>query len=296
MSLPSKITAVVKRLKKGGAKAALADSTDVTSAGEPGVTATDLLAKRPPISVALAAKDGARFLVEQVVSILPQLTASDELIISVDPSEDDTLELARALAETTSGAAAPRFTVLEGPGRTIAANFEQALRACTNEIIFLADQDDIWLEDKVSTILKAFARSDALLICHDAAIVDEHLNLLELSYFSWHKSHGGLVRSVLRNSYVGCCLALRRELLNAALPFPPNIPMHDQWLGCLAERFRRTLFLESPLILYRRHSANSTSDRHAGLKQMLGWRAALLKALIKRKSPQRPRGPRKGIE
>jgi hypothetical protein len=307
---------------------------------------------RPRVSVALAARNGERFLVEQVVSILPQLAATDELIISVDPSADGTLELARALAEvatagkvaaagdaagsvtgtTGTGAAtnaassfagmdglrgagaggtaggAPTITVLQGPGLSIATNFERALKACTGEIIFLADQDDVWLPDKVSTVLATFAANEVLLICHDAAVVDEHLALLEPSYFACHHSRGGLVRTILRNSYVGSCLALRRELLSVALPFPPAIPMHDQWLGCVAERHLRSsrssrssrnssceggsgsngnrrsgaLFLDCPLILYRRHDASATGHRQATPSQMLAWRLALLRALAKR--------------
>jgi glycosyltransferase involved in cell wall biosynthesis len=228
--------------------------------------------------VALAAKNGERFLVEQVVSILPQLRPRDQLIISVDPSEDTTAMLARGLA----GLASPIITLLEGPGQGVAANFQHALRACEGDIIFLSDQDDIWMEDKVFTVLNAFAHSDALLICHDAAVVDEQLELLELSYFTWHRSQSGFVQNLLRNSYVGCCMALRRELLSVSAPFPPKIPMHDQWLGLCAERYGSTLFLECPLILYRRHGANATNARHATIAQMFTWRVALLRALLRK--------------
>jgi glycosyltransferase involved in cell wall biosynthesis len=229
--------------------------------------------------VALAAKDGARFIVEQVASVLPQLARGDELVISVDPSADDTLCLARELADSLSAAGAPRVRVLTGQGQGVVANFEQALAASAGEIVFLADQDDVWLEDKVAQVLAAFARSDAVLICHDAVVVNEQLEVLEPSYFAWHRSRGGLLCTLLRNSYVGSCLALRRELLEVALPFPTGIPMHDQWLGLTAERLRRACCLEEPLMVYRRHDATLTGKRHVGIAQMLAWRLALLRAL-----------------
>ena len=48
-------------------------------------------------------------------------------------------------------------------------------------------------------------------------------------------------------------MAFRRELLNIGLPIPAKIPMHDMWLGLLAETQGTVLFLPKNLSLYRRH-------------------------------------------
>ena len=92
------------------------------------------------VSVAMAAYQGGRFIRAQLNSILPQLGPDDELVISVDPSTDDT----RAVCAAVAGADA-RVRVLDGPGQGILANFEHALRATRGEFVFLADQDDVWL-------------------------------------------------------------------------------------------------------------------------------------------------------
>ncbi|MDR1359334.1 MAG: glycosyltransferase [Coriobacteriales bacterium] len=232
------------------------------------------------ISVALAAKDGERYLQSQVESILPQLSEArgDELIISTDPSSDATAEIVASLARQ-----APVIRQLTGPGRGVQANFEHALRACTGSHLFLSDQDDVWMPDKVTEVMDAFDASDAALILHDAAMVDEDLYELAPSYFARRGSRAGLWPNILRNSYVGCCLAFRRELLDYALPFPPDIPMHDQWLGLVASRFMTVHLLPVQLVRYRRHRSTATSDtQHARLWQMTAWRYAVIRALRKR--------------
>jgi glycosyltransferase involved in cell wall biosynthesis len=230
-----------------------------------------------PLSVALAAKDGSRYLAAQVESILPQLGAGDELIISVDPSGDGTRELAERLASD-----APCIRVMDGPGLGIIKNFECAIAAARNEHIFLSDHDDVWMPHKVARVLRAFVESGAVLVIHDARVVDGELAETAPSYFRLRKSGPGYRKNLLKNSYMGACMAFTRGLKRMALPFPPGIPMHDQWLGLLAERHGGVCFLKEPLISYRRHGDNATSSTHAGLGQMLAWRAGLVAALSQR--------------
>jgi glycosyltransferase involved in cell wall biosynthesis len=230
-----------------------------------------------PLSVALAAKDGSRYLAAQVASILPQLCAGDELIISVDPSGDNTRELAEHLASS-----APCIRVMDGPGLGVVKNFERAIAAAQNERIFLSDHDDVWMPHKVAEVLRAFTESGAALVIHDARVVDGGLAEIAPSYFRLRKSGPGYRKNLLKNSYMGACIAFTRELKQVALPFPPHIPMHDQWLGLLAERHGGVHFLKEPLISYRRHGSNATSSTHAGLGQMLAWRTGLMAALSQR--------------
>ena len=65
----------------------------------------------------------------------------------------------------------------------------------------------------------------------------------------------------------------------SSLPFPPDIPMHDQWLGLLAELTGKVVFLDEVLMLYRRHGSNMSEIRPSGLTQMLIWRVTLVREL-----------------
>jgi glycosyltransferase involved in cell wall biosynthesis len=229
------------------------------------------------ISVALAAYNGSAYLAAQVDSILSQLHVDDQMVISVDPSTDATLELARSFAAKN-----PCITVLEGPGQGLIKNFERAIAACEGTRIFLSDQDDIWCSHKVASVLNAFATSNADLILHDAEIVDEALNTVAPSFFAQRGSKPGYHKNIAKNSYVGCCMAFKRSLKHMILPFPEQIPMHDQWIGLLAEKYGEVFFLREPLVKYRRHETNSTASTHADPVQMLTWRKDLIKALNQR--------------
>jgi glycosyltransferase involved in cell wall biosynthesis len=229
------------------------------------------------ISVAMAACNGSNYLREQVESILPQLHSGDQLVISVDPSTDGTRELVEQLVQSS-----PLIELLTGPGKGISANFENAIRACNCKHIFLCDHDDVWHPNKVAKVLGAFVNSNAALVMHDAEVVDEQLRQREPSFFALRGSKPGYMRNIAKNSYIGCCMAFRRDLKQYILPLPANIPMHDQWIGLLAEKHGGVHFLAEPLIKYRRHSGNATAGSPAGLQQMVAWRAALLQELAKR--------------
>ena len=77
-------------------------------------------------------------------------------------------------------------------------------------------------------------------------------------------------------------MALSKELVTMFMPFPEKIPMHDQWIGLIAQRCSAEIvFEDKPLLLYRRHGANAseTGGEHAGVFQMIKWRLSILKAL-----------------
>ncbi|WP_303021345.1 glycosyltransferase family 2 protein [Faecalibaculum rodentium] len=227
------------------------------------------------ISVVMAACNGEKYIAEQLSSILSQLNDCDELIVSVDPSSDQTEQIVMSFND-------PRITVLSGPGQGITKNFEHALNKVRGEYIFLSDQDDIWLPDKVEKMLKALDGDQTVLVLHDCAVADDKLNIIEPSYFHWHESDTGFIRNLMRNSFMGCCMGFHHNLLQYALPFPNDIPMHDQWLGLVATRKGKVKLLCKPLLLYRRHSQNGSSLQHSPVLTMIKNRYNLIKSIVKR--------------
>ena len=227
-------------------------------------------------SVVMAACNGAKFIDEQIFSILPQLDSEDELIISLDPSIDATERIIHSIKD-------PRIRVISGPGKGVAKNFENALEHATGDIVFLSDQDDVWLPDKVARVKSKFESDpETGLLVHDCIITDKDLNPVHSSYFAFHGSKPGALANILRNSFIGCCMTFRQSLLKRTLPFPEAVPMHDQWLGVAACLAGKVVFLPEQLILYRRHEQNQSSLSHAGIWQMLAWRLNLLRSLRNR--------------
>lgn len=229
------------------------------------------------VSVALAAYNGEEFIEEQINSVLPQLSAEDEIVISLDPSTDGTREMICFISKKD-----PRIRLVDGPGKGVIKNFENAIANCKNDIVFLCDQDDVWLDGKVERVKKEFDDPKTVLVMHDARVVDGELNTLEESFFRCRKTGTGILKNLVKNTYMGCCMAFRRQCDEYLLPIPENIPMHDQWIGLMCERHGRVALINEPLILYRRHGGNVSDDSHSGFFKMVKWRAQMAFALLKR--------------
>ena len=204
------------------------------------------------VSVCMPTYNGERYIEAQMRSILEQLSPADEVIVSDDSSSDRTVDILRQIGD-------PRVRLFTGNRfRSPIYNMENALRAARGAFIFLSDQDDIWLKDKVAKMLLAL-ESFELAAC-DCRVVDADLNPLHESYFSWIGARPGFFRTLFRSPYVGNCLAFQRSLLDRALPFPARLPMHDWWLALLAEAGHSVTLVREPLVLFRRHPQTVSSS------------------------------------
>ncbi|MBR1778909.1 MAG: glycosyltransferase family 2 protein [Clostridia bacterium] len=234
------------------------------------------MAKTHKVSVAIAIFNGGEYLNEQLDSILVQLDKCDEIIASIDASSDDSLEILQEYAKKDN-----RVKVIEGANAGAIKNFEKAILNCTGDYIFLSDQDDIWLAGKVSKVKDCLKNEDIDLVLHDAKVADENLKVTCESFFRLKGSKPGILRNILKNSYMGCCMAFKGSLKGEILPFPSDIPMHDQWIGLIAEKYGKVKFLDEALVIYRRHRGNISSLERADFRTMLRWRYNIIKGLMK---------------
>ncbi len=227
------------------------------------------------ISVALAAYKGEKYIEAQLRSILPQLSHDDEIIVSDDRPGGMTEKIVKRLAMEDS-----RIRWVEGKSKGVVANFVNAIRYCRGDKIFLCDQDDIWLPDKVKRVMEAFDEGYDLVL-HNAYVTDGELNITDYSFFEKRGSKKGVIRNIFKNSYMGCCMAFDRKLLKKIMPMPKSIPMHDQWIGILGEIYGKVKFIDLPLIYYRVHGGNVTGGE-TSLAQKIAWRRYLILKLYKR--------------
>ena len=227
------------------------------------------------ISVALAAYKGEQYIAEQLDSILPQLGADDEIIVSDDYPEGQTRNVIQQYAEKDK-----RIKYIEGSGKGVVENFENALNNCSGDIIFLCDQDDVWMADKVSCVMAEIAKG-ADLVLHDAAVTDGDLNITEPSFFAVHGSNADFKHNLIRNTFVGCCMAFTRQVMLDTLPFPKGLPMHDWWIALAAIKMGyKVTLLQKPLIKWRRHGGNVTGGKTSAV-QKIKWRLKMILSLAK---------------
>lgn len=232
----------------------------------------------PACSVVLASCQGGRFIGAQLESIVSQLGIGDEVIVSDDASTDNTLEL-------VSGREDPRIRILRNSERVgYVRNFERAVAAARGELVFFSDQDDVWLPGKVDQLRRALMERPC--VASDAVVVDEHLQELHPSYFRLHGTRGFSSLSIIfRPPIIGATLAIRSTYLRTLLPFPAEIP-HDFWLSFNAAWDGALKVVESPLILYRRHSgahSPTAMGRRRSLTRAGIERARLLREMVRRR-------------
>lgn len=220
------------------------------------------------LSVCMATFNGEKYIKEQIESILNQINEEDELLISDDSSTDKTINIIENIKDR-------RIKLLKGNKfYNPCFNFENAISKATGDIIFLADQDDIWKKNKVEICLDQINKCHLLL--HNVTIIDIQNNEIG-DWFSYTKVKRGMINNLLKNSYLGCAMVFRKEILNKVLPFPKDTPMHDSWIGLICEKYFEINFVSEELIYHRRHDKNFSS---AGSKSKRDFSRKIIDRLI----------------
>lgn len=205
-------------------------------------------------SVCLATYNGEKHLERQIRSILPQLAAEDEIIVSDDGSTDGTLRVVAAIGDR-------RIRVVEGPRKGLVKNFENAIRAAEGDVIFLCDQDDEWAPNKVERVLAEFEKTKAKVLMHDVVVVREDGSTLYPSLFRQRKMRHGVIANLYKSSYLGAAMAFRKELKAKILPVRGSMMgnMHDTWIGFVGELNGGVRYLDEILGKYYRYPTSVTS-------------------------------------
>ncbi|MDR0832561.1 MAG: glycosyltransferase [Bacillales bacterium] len=205
------------------------------------------------VSVCLYCFNGEKFIKEQIESILPQLSTNDEFIISDDGSTDRTIEIIKSYED-------PRIKLIFNQNKHgWVSNNENSLKHSTGDYIFWADQDDVWSNKKIEVMLKALQQNN-LVIC-DCITTDENLRPTDFSRFKQFSLKNSFVKTIIRNRFLGCCMAFDRKLLDFVLPFPQNHRLleSDTWIVSVALRYFKVKLIDFPLHYYRRHTNNTSN-------------------------------------
>jgi glycosyltransferase involved in cell wall biosynthesis len=233
------------------------------------------------ISIAMAVRNGERFIREQLDSFAYQLRLPDEVVVSDNASSDRTLEIVRRFAKS---APFEVRLIVNARNLGIGRNFGSALSRCTGDIICLCDSDDLWCRDKLYKVETVFeGDSEAALVLSDADLVSERLE--PLNYTLWQslgfplseaprfKKQTKLIR--YRSLFYGNTMAFRSSYLAAILPIPDVQVFlsgaHDWWIGLLVLCLQgRVALIHEPLIRYRQHDG-----QQGGIRLNVPWRKRL---------------------
>ncbi len=213
--------------------------------------------------------NGESFVAEQLRSILAQRRAVDVVHVHDFASTDATL--ACVDQEARASTVEVRVTCHpDAPGASL--SFFRALALLSplirdEDIVFLADQDDVWMPHKTEAVLYELARQAQLqtgdhAIFHDVQVVGRELEVLRPTYYTGDPF--AVPRDLdprlllLANPIIGHTLAVTGSLIRRVLRMarPERYLMHDWSLVLFASRFGRISFIPETLSLYRQHEAN----------------------------------------
>lgn len=227
------------------------------------------------ISVCMASYNGAVHISRQIESILAQLGQGDELVIVDDCSSDETIEIIQGFDDRRIKLHKNRTNI--GPIMT----FDRVLGLAEGELVFISDQDDVWLESKVATIVNLFDTTDMDLVVHDARVTNGD-QVISDSLFELIGSSPGLIRNIVSSTHTGCCMALRRTALRELLPIPAKKGIyHDSWIGVFSGCLRqKKLFLPVALIDYQRHGNNVSTMRRRSIREIIPDRFNMISAIF----------------
>jgi glycosyltransferase involved in cell wall biosynthesis len=216
------------------------------------------------LSIAMATWNGARYLREQLDSFRGQTRLPDEVVVCDDHSTDGT---AAILDEFRRSAPFPVNVSINPERMGYVGNFEQAVRMCDGDVIFLSDQDDVWLPEKLAEHEAVYrSRPEVGMAFSDGKVVDSDLALLPLSLYEYvgatpkrlgrFAAGRGLDLFIRKPMAYGCTLSIRSDLRPLILPIPPHW-IHDVWFQTAISVLAEIQPILKPLILYRRHYAQT---------------------------------------
>lgn len=251
-------------------------------------------AGQPTISVAMCTYNGETYLAEQLESLLRQTRLPDELVVCDDHSTDHTLQILEFFAAQSPFP----IRIIQNETRLgYNKNFEKALGNCTGDLIFVSDQDDYWLPEKIEEISDfLMAHPDVDLVFSNAQVADNQLNSTNMLF--WERVsftddtrqrwvEGEALDILLDgNRVMGCASAIRRDLLDAVLPIP-DVPgyIYDGWMALVAAARGTIRFYEKPLLIYRTHENQQVGVRPEPTNRFVSLRERFTRARSEKLQP-----------
>ncbi|HHU4051552.1 TPA: glycosyltransferase family 2 protein [Raoultella ornithinolytica] len=225
------------------------------------------------IDVILACYNGEKFIDKQIRSILASLDATNgymsRVLIADDGSNDNTISIISEIKDE-------RVVLIDSTrvGGVI-KNFSRLINYSDADYVFFSDQDDVWLQEKISVFMNRFialekeCSNTPILLHSDVTLVDAELNLLNASMMNAQKiiSQPSFAELLVSNSITGCAMAVNRPLLNTLTTLSDDrVVMHDWYLALIAKYFGILDLIPGSFVLYRQHGGNQVGSKIYGIR------------------------------
>lgn len=213
------------------------------------------------IAILLSTYNGEKYLDKLLTSLMQQTYQKFFLYIFDDGSTDNTVNI---ICDWIDRFPDKIKLIKAPPTHNPKINYFNLLESVEADYYMFCDQDDIWCENKVDVYYKTVMKESTntpLLIHSDLMLIDENDKTINKSYIKQQKikpKKECFNRMLIQNSITGCTILINKRLRNLALRSTDyeNIIMHDWWLGLIANKYGKVVFIDKQLIKYRQHSNN----------------------------------------
>lgn len=234
------------------------------------------------INIVMSTYNGEQFLAEQIDSIQQQTFKDWQLLIRDDGSSDQTPEIIKSFVAQDL-----RIVFINEHDREnfgVIKNFFTLIKHDKADYYFFSDQDDVWLEDKLETMLAAarqYPDQLPLMVYTDLCVVDQNLQVMNQSMIRSQSHHANteLVQELTENTVTGGVAMINHALAERWRTLD-NIIMHDWYLAVLATAIGKLVYIDQPGELYRQHDNNVLGAR-TFTKRLKTWLSGPSKMLEK---------------
>lgn len=242
------------------------------------------------VAILMSTYNGEKYLKEQINSILHQSEKQWNLFIRDDGSTDKTREIVQEFCSLDE-----RIKFISGQKNLGASlSFFELLKSIDSEYYMFCDQDDFWLDHKVSSSLsfikmKEKENKSIPILCYaDCYVVNKNLEKVSDSFM---KESGLVIQKFRKKEYLlmknfspGCTYIFNRSAVSLITKMK-NVPMHD-WAAMLSvSRAGLIFFMTQKHLLYRQHETNVIGVEKFNISNVLN-KIFLFKKTLKQQKKQ----------
>ena len=217
------------------------------------------------LAIIMATYNGAKYLKEQIDSVLGQTYDNFILYIRDDGSTDDTKNI---ISEYVSKYPNKIIEIkdnknLKGPRSNFLFALEYVYNLKKHNLFMFCDQDDIWFKEKIEVTLNEYEKSEdknkPILIFTDAYVTDKNLNIISKSFIKYsnlRRDYTKFNNYLIQNNALGCTIFINKNLVDLIKFDIKNIFMHDWYFTLIASSLGQVIFINKPTMYYRQHGNN----------------------------------------
>ena len=228
------------------------------------------------VDVLISTYNGEQYIREQLSSLFSQTYHNFKVLVRDDGSNDNTIQIVKEFVAEYSN----KINIIEDDFGNLGSSisFMKLLESSVSDYIMFCDQDDVWLPNKIEVTLNKIQDMEEkyfdqpLLVFSDLTVVDNELNTINDSFWSYQKIDPNIVYDwknlAAQNVITGCTIMLNRKAKNCCLPFELPFLLHDQWTGVCVSKVGEVGFIEEKTLLYRQHNRNVAGAQNYGIRYL----------------------------